>query len=381
MATVYTDSGKSTVQKMIEDQGYRSAYQAQLGNLLNQIDRRPEYASEYGSQIDNLVQSAVSRGDYQSRYDAQIQNLLGNIQNTTFSYDWDSDPNYLALRKQYERDAARTAADVLAQASAATGGRASSYAVTAASQAADAYRSQLADRQLELFDSAYNRYLAELQQQRNNLSDLLTMDQTDYSRWQNEYNNLLNNIGLLQGRDETAYGRYQDAYADLLQRLSAVQGLDNAAYGRWADAQQTSAAARQQKYSDLLAAIGSAGYVPTAAELTTAGMTQDEANAWLNYYNNQLILQGLAGVAGVAGVGGGYGGGSRGGGSSAGESGAPEKSGSGTVSGAAGVPGATGTGVVSGIYGYLNNLNSGSSGGSSGASLLQQIAARVKKGK
>ena len=93
----------------------------------------------------------------------------------SFSYDPEKDPVWAAYQKQYGREGDRAAANALAQASAASGGRPSSYAVTAAQQAGNYYAGQMSDIIPELEQNAYQRYLAEQdlkQQQFNNALNL-----------------------------------------------------------------------------------------------------------------------------------------------------------------------------------------------------------------
>lgn len=81
-----------------------------------------------------------------------------------FSYEANSDPVYKAYQKQYAREGQRAAENALGNASANTGGIASSYAVTAAAQQGNYYGSQMSDKIPELYDMAYNRYKNELDQ-------------------------------------------------------------------------------------------------------------------------------------------------------------------------------------------------------------------------
>lgn len=77
----------------------------------------------------------------------------------SFAYDPEKDPVWAAYQKQYGREGDRAAANALAQASAASGGRPSSYAVTAAQQAANYYAGQMSDIIPDLAQNAYQQYL------------------------------------------------------------------------------------------------------------------------------------------------------------------------------------------------------------------------------
>lgn len=143
----------------------------------------PEYEDKYGGKIDELMGAMQNRGD--------------------FSYNAESDPSYQAYRKQYLREGQRAAQNTMAQASAMTGGRPSSYAVTAAAQAQNNYNAQLTDKIPELYNQAYNRYIQEFQNQAQMTQMLQNQQQYDYNRFsqdrafgynqnQDQINNLMN---------------------------------------------------------------------------------------------------------------------------------------------------------------------------------------------
>lgn len=121
------------------------------------------YQSTYSTAINDLVNKAVNRGE--------------------FNYDPASDQAYQAYAKQYARLGNEAAQNTLADVAANTGGLASSYATTAASQARANYNQALTDKIPALMEAAYNRY-------RSDFNDNLAM------------------IGTLQGLDDSGYNRY-----------------------------------------------------------------------------------------------------------------------------------------------------------------------------
>ena len=86
------------------------------------------------------------------------QSAKWNSRNNPFTYNPSTDPAYQAYRQQYLSAGQRATQNTLAQASAATGGRPSSYAISAAAQAGNNYAAQLSDKIPELYNQAYNRY-------------------------------------------------------------------------------------------------------------------------------------------------------------------------------------------------------------------------------
>lgn len=114
---------------------------------------------------------------YQSPYSAQIQEAIAGLNNSQWEgWDKDNDESYQAYRKEYLREADRTMQDTLGQYAQNTGGIAGSSAIAAASQAADYYKAQLADKVPELYENAYNRYLNDLQTKQNNISLMMNAE-------------------------------------------------------------------------------------------------------------------------------------------------------------------------------------------------------------
>ena len=130
------------------------------------------------------VAAAPEIPEYSSRYSSQIDSLLESILNREpFSYDYTTDPTYLAYADQYKRLGDRAREDTLGDIAALNGGYASSWATTAASQAQNDYNQQLSNIIPTLYDAAYNRYLNEDSLKRDDLGLVLDIDQMDYDRY------------------------------------------------------------------------------------------------------------------------------------------------------------------------------------------------------
>ena len=87
-----------------------------------------------------------------------------------FTFDPFTDERYVAYKKAYNREGDRAAANALGAAAAATGGRPSSYATTAAQEANNYYAAKLADIIPTLYSEArddYNQDFSMLMQQLN----------------------------------------------------------------------------------------------------------------------------------------------------------------------------------------------------------------------
>jgi len=146
--------------------------------------------------------------EYSSTRSPQIDSLLDAILNREpFSYDHTTDPTYLAYEQQYKRLGDRAREDTLGDVAGLTGGYASSWATSAASQAQNDYNQQLSGIIPTLYDAAYGRYMDEDSMKRNDLGLLLDIDQIDYNR----YRDL---VGDSKWQTEFDYGAYRDSVAD-----------------------------------------------------------------------------------------------------------------------------------------------------------------------
>lgn len=224
-----------------------AAYLEQLRN--NKIDGEGlDYEKTYKYQ--NFLQDAVTSAGkgaagYESPYSSQIDAGLKELQNSSWGgWDKDNDESYAAYRKQYLREADRGVEDVLGEYAQNTGGVASSAAITAASQAGDYYRSQLADKIPELYTAAYNRYLNELTTKQQNLSAMMQAE----SQRENQYYNRIN-----QAMSKWAQLGYADADVAGILGVAIGTPTTDQAYTNWSTAFQ------EKQYADALAAAAGRG--------------------------------------------------------------------------------------------------------------------------
>ena len=170
------------------------------------------YASSYGSQIDKALEDIGSYGPFEYSRAGDYKGLLDRLINReAFSYDPGKDPIFSSYKKAYNREGDRAAANALAQSSATTGGRASSYANVAAQQAGNYYAAKLADMIPELRNQALTEY-------------------------NNDYSQLLSAISTMGSDRDTEFGVYQDRLKQLQQNLANLQGQDASDYARFLDA-------------------------------------------------------------------------------------------------------------------------------------------------
>ena len=135
--------------------------------MVGQITYNPTTAQQSG------VANMPGATGYSSPYAERLNQVISGLEGTKWEgWNADTDPAMQAYRKQYLREAERSAEDVLGQYAQNTGGIAGSQAIAAATQASDYYKSQLADKVPQLYENAYSRHLNEVAQ-KNNLANLL----------------------------------------------------------------------------------------------------------------------------------------------------------------------------------------------------------------
>lgn len=213
---------------------YQNAYKERMDELLQQQSSFPEY------------QYSGEKPTYTSRYDDRIQARLNAIENPTpYSYDPATDPIYQNYRKQYTREGERAAANALAQSAAMTGGIPSSYAQTAASQAANYYAAQMTDKIPELDQIAYTRWLNDRNLDFSRLSALQGLEDMDYNRY-------LTDLGQYNTDRNFDYGVYLDRRNQLANLLAQTQSVEQNEYAKYLDQLNQYNADRQFGYGQLL---------------------------------------------------------------------------------------------------------------------------------
>lgn len=280
LATEAANQLRNTYSSYSPQSSWSGGYGTQINNLLGQ---QANYGSfNYGKESDyqNLLGQVAGYGSFSYDNDSAYKQLLSSVVNQKpFSYDLQADPSWGSYKKAYLREGDRASANALAQASAASGGRPSSYATTAAQQAANYYAGQLSDMIPTLEQNAYQRYLNDFSNRLSSLGALendrafdyqnylnqfsqlqsslgaLQSDRNfDYENWMNQYNMLQNSLGNYQQQDATEYQRYLDV---IDQAYRAEQDAYDRAYQTQQDAynrEQDALAQQQLKYENEQAA-------------------------------------------------------------------------------------------------------------------------------
>lgn len=217
---------------------------------------------------------------YENTFAQQQKDLLDRILNREdFSWSKETDPQWSSYKKSYLREGDRATANALAQASAASSGRPSSYAVNAATQAGDYYATKLNDVIPTLYQQAYERYLDEYNMKLKDLNTVNQQEQLDYAKY-------LDRLGQFNTDRGFAYQNYADDYDRLRSQLADVQGQDQIDYARYLDEvsrQQTAQDSIRSQVDAILAAGGS----PSANLVSESGYSSEYVKALEDAYRKQ----------------------------------------------------------------------------------------------
>lgn len=254
-----------------------SRYYSQ-GKIPGQIDAILDQINNFGSF--SFDQEAPV---YDNQYAEQQQALLDAILNRPdFTWSKETDPLWGSYKKSYLREGDRATANALAQASAASGGRPSTAAVTAATQAGDYYATQLNDIIPTLYQQAYDRYLNEYSMMLQDLGAVNTQEQLDYAKY-------LDQLTQYNTDRNFAYDTYLGDFNILQGQLASLQGQDDVDYGRYLDTinlgiqRDETEYQRQQQDQALVQAqvdaILAAGGTPSAELVGASGYTNEYVQA------------------------------------------------------------------------------------------------------
>jgi hypothetical protein len=106
-----------------------------------------------------------------------------------------------------------------------------------------------------------------------------------------EGDKMMEQYGLLGDLANREYSQYMDELANYWQNVNHLQGIADAEYGRgyenWYNAQQLGTSQQNANYDRLVSMMTTMGYQPSAQEIANAGLTGDQAQAFMDYYAAQ----------------------------------------------------------------------------------------------
>ena len=142
-------------------------------------------------------------------YTDQIKNMMNQIQNREkFSYDVENDTLFQQALASAMGSGKQAMQDTIGQASALTGGYASTYATSAGNQAYNAYIEDAYNNLPEYYQMAMEAYQMEGQEMYNQLAMLNDADATEYNRTYDAWNA---SFATAQNMYNQEYGAYQDS--------------------------------------------------------------------------------------------------------------------------------------------------------------------------
>lgn len=285
-------------QKLMDDAASKGNYaQAALYEAMRNEKIAGEGLSQWAqtSKYANYLPGSSSGKGWTNPYQADLDAALAKLKEgngSAFEWDPSKDKATQEYTKTYLREGDRTMRDTLGAYAKQTGGLASTQAIAAASQAADNYKAQLADKMPELEQNAYNRWYqekqADRQDQYNYISALMNAGnaaQSDYSMRINEALNRWQQLGYADDQVASVLGvgvgtPTTDQSYQNWQKAQAQQDADwqreQWNYQKELDAWNQNETQRQNAYT-LAMTMLQLGQMPEAQLLTQAGISGETA--------------------------------------------------------------------------------------------------------
>ena len=242
------------------------------------------YLDQALEMLSKAPEATYTPGTYQSQYSEKIDSIINDILESKYQgYNAENDPTYSQYKKSYLREADRTAEDVLGKYAAMNSGMPSTAAISAASQAGNYFKGQLADKIPELETAAYNRYLSELSGKRQNLSDLTALEELAYGRFTDEEARKLAEYQQKQSEYDTALNRLlQGAEIEQTKEgLEANRALSQLNYGVMPSAEGLKALGIDEATAKALIGLTTAS--GTSNKTANTGLSEDTILKLLEY--------------------------------------------------------------------------------------------------
>lgn len=340
--------GQTAQPKQEEDQtkGGRSTYFDTVVNPKIQAAFQNMGTNGQNSQSTGTQSQMPTFDPKQNGWYQQAQNLMGQIQNRgPFEFNLNKNALWQQLKDSYMQQGQQAMIDTIGQAAGLTGGYGSSYAQNVGQQAYNQHLTELSKQVPELYAQERAAYDAEGDRLYQQLSAARSMYDTDYQQWRDL-------VGDYRYADELAYNRGRDALSDAWREREYADSRDDILYNRQYQADRDALndqirqrewdyqvgrdalsdewrqrewdyenSLREREYNDSrsdsvysrVMSMISNGYMPSADELQSAGISQSYAQYLINRYAAQQATGG-----GYGGGGGGYSGGGSGFGSGSG---------------------------------------------------------------
>lgn len=269
----------------------QAAMNAELKPENNTVEQTQNY-------LQSLLQNKPS--DFNSKYMPQIESLYDKVMNRDkFSYDVNADPLYQQYKNQYAQMGQLAMQDTIGNAAALTGGYGNSWAATAGNQAYQGYLQQLNNKVPELYQQAYAQYAQEGEDLQNQLALAAGM-------YEDEYQKHMDDLGYMQQMHQTAYNQAMSmlqAGMTPTPEMLAQAGIseeDAKAYLQKKNAGSgggsgNSLNKQKEAYAFAMQMIKN-GMTPSPELIAQAGIKTDEAGAYINAMQNYYGTGGTPGT-------------------------------------------------------------------------------------
>ena len=279
--------------------------------------------TEFDSTMEALRRAESVLPDFTSSYDSQIRRLYDEIVNRpAFRYDPTADPLYRSYRSQMVSEGERAMRDTMGQASALTGGYASSYAQGVGQQEYELYLQRLGQVMPQLYKAAWERYSAEGDELKGLFNTTMSLAQDEIGRakdrydeaarleqqaYQREQDKLERELDL----DRMEYQREQDKLDRELKLDQMEYQRQQAGYANALAQEKLNYQRGEKSYQNMVSLISQSVYRPSDEELSAAGMSRGQADALRDNYLMKnpmaLVMSGGSGLLDL--LAGGYSGG------------------------------------------------------------------------
>jgi len=218
---------------------------------------KPEENEEYRQALKKLEAARLQKPVYANTYGDQVKDLQQQLTGRSpFTYSIDQDALFRQYRDRYQTLGRRAMEDTMGRAQAMTGGYGNSYAQTAGQQSYQEHLGQLSEITPKLYAQALERYKQEGQNLRDRYEAARELEQQEYGRHKDALDAYRKDLSYLQAQADQAYDRGYQQYLEEYKQAG-------------------------DRYTRLLYMMEKLGYKPTEEELLAAGLTKEQAAAFM----------------------------------------------------------------------------------------------------
>ena len=217
----------------------------------------PKKNEEYQKALAKLEAARKEKPVYADTYGAQVKDLQSRLTNRSpFTYSIDTDALFRQYRDRYQSLGRRAMEDTMGQAQAMTGGYGNSWAQTVGQQSYQTYLGELGQIAPKLYEQALERYKQEGRDLQTRYDAAKALEQEEYGRHKDALDAYRKDLSYLQTQADQAYDRGYTRYLEEYKQAG-------------------------DRYTRLLYMMEKLGYKPTEEELLAAGLTREQAKAFM----------------------------------------------------------------------------------------------------